>query len=383
MFWKYLLFELKLLLSNRKNWLLGIVLLLFSPLYFLIYSQAEPETLQGKKKNEAAVFETIFFQFSDALRETPEGEEIYNNLTKQVSLINMQRFFLTRSEDDQYIDNGLKLNELRLQMHESGNKGIPPYLVVPKEEIFKEDALLRYNKKHQLPLQPDPFVASNYLPVALNAMSGLIYCLFVLIAGSGMLAHEQQNRSVVSGFPISFMKKINGKVGIHFIQIFLFLILGLLLGGIYVSQKTASGNFASPVLLFQNGDFVAVSTIHYLAYMLIALVLITLLLLYGTALLNLLIRNVYATVLILVGVFFLPDLLITTGIEMTWLHPIKYIDIGAVLTGELAEKFGNSKLDYKHAFVWLIALNLIALSILYGRNKLRHIRKADTSIKSF
>ncbi len=71
----------------------------------------------------------------------------------------------------------------------------------------------------------------------------------------------------------------------------------------------------------------------------------------------------------------------TTGIEMTWLHPIKYIDIGAVFTGNLAEKFGNSKLDYKHAFIWLIVLNLIALAILYGRNKLRHIRKADTSMQ--
>ncbi len=50
MFWKYLLFELKLLLSNRKNWLLGIVLLLFFPLYYLIYSQAEPETTEGERR---------------------------------------------------------------------------------------------------------------------------------------------------------------------------------------------------------------------------------------------------------------------------------------------------------------------------------------------
>lgn len=381
MFWKYLLFELKLLLSNRKNWLLGLALLLYFPLYFLIYSQTEFETLKEKKKEEAAGFDTIFFNFPDTLRETPEGKEIYNNFTEQVSLINMQRFFLTRSEDDQYIDNGLRLNELRLHIHGIGNKGVPSHLVVPKVEIFKEDALLSYNKKHQLPLQPDPFVASNYMPVALNEISGLIFCLFILIAGSGMLAHEQQNRSVVSGFPISVMKKINGKVFIYFIQIYLFLIFGLLLGGIYVSQKTGIGDFTSPVLLFQNGDFIAVSTIRYLAYMLVALALITLLLLYGTALLNLLIKNVYATVLILIVVFFLPDLLLTTGIKTTLLHPIKYIEIGAVFSGNLAEGFGNDKLDYKHAFVWLIALNLIVLAILYGRNKLMHMRKADTSIK--
>lgn len=207
MFWKYVLFELKLLLSNRKNWLLCIVILLFFPLYFSVYSQTELETLRDKKIKESEAFETIFYQFSEALRETPEGKEIYNNFTEQVSLINMQRFYLRRGEDVHYIDNGLRVNELRLQMHERGNKGIPSYLVVPKEEIFKEDALLRYNKEHHLPLQPDPFVASNYLPAALNTISGLIFCIIVLVAGSGMLAHEQQNQSVVTGFPISFMKK--------------------------------------------------------------------------------------------------------------------------------------------------------------------------------
>ena len=380
MFWKYVLFELKLLLSNRKNWLLGIIVLLFFPLYFSVYSQTEAETLSEKKLKESEKFTTTFFQFPDAFRETPEGKEIYDNLTEQLSLINMQRYYVRIREDVHYVDNGLRLNELRLQMHERGNKGISQYLVVPKEEIFKEEALLRYNKEHQLPLQPDPFVASNYLPVAMNTISGLFFCLFVLIAGSGMLVHEQQNRSVVSGFPISFMKKINGKVSIHFIQIFLFLILGISLGGIYVAKKAAIGNFATPVLLFQNGDFVAVSTGTYLVYMLIALALITLLLLYGTALLNLLTRNMYATVLILLVVFFLPDLLVTAGIEMTWLHPIKYIDIGAVLSGNLAAEFGNSKLDYKHAFPWLIALNLIVLVILYGKNKLTYIRKVPIKL---
>ena len=65
---------------------------------------------------------------------------------------------------------------------------------------------------------------------------------------------------------------------------------------------------------------------------------------------------------------------------MTWLHPIKYIDIGAVLSGNLAVEFGNSKLDFKHAFVWLVALNLIVLVILYGKNKLTYIRKSTYQI---
>lgn len=154
------------------------------------------------------------------------------------------------------------------------------------------------------------------------------------------------------------------------------------MGGIYVAQKTDIGNFISPVLLFQDGHFVAVSTARYLTYLLIALALITSFLLYATVLLNLLIKNVYATVLILIVVFFLPDLLVLTGVEVTWIHPIKYIDIASVLTGDLAGEFGNNKLDYNDAFVWLLVQNLIVVAILYGRNKLVHIRKANTSIKS-
>ncbi|GEN82902.1 hypothetical protein SLU01_12140 [Sporosarcina luteola] len=381
MFWKYLLFETKLLLQNRKNWLLGIALILFFPLYYSQYSQIDIKDMQKLKNEEAQHFHTVFYAFPEELRETAEGEAVYTNLTEQSSLINMQRFYLWKKEDyDKYIEDGIKLNELRLELHELGNKGIHPNYVIPKDVIQKEMAILRYNKVHKLPLVPDPFVASNYLPVALNMISGLLFCLFVLIIGSSMLLNDQQHRSVVGGFPISFMPKVSAKVAIHLVQVLLFLGLGVLIGGYYVAQKTEWGNFIAPVLIYQDMDFVAVSTIRYITYMFIAFALIALFLLLVFVLINVVTKNLYATILTMIVILLLPDLISVAGMKFNWLYPLKFIDISSVLSGEAALEFGNEKMDFKHSYSWLVGLNLIAAAILYGRNKLLYIRKGGSSI---
>ncbi|MCM3711220.1 hypothetical protein [Sporosarcina luteola] len=382
MFWKYLLFESKLLLHNRKNWLLGIGLILFFPLYYSQYSQIDIKDMQKLKNEEAQHFHTVFNAFPEELRETVEGEAIYYNLTQQSSMINMQRFYLWKKDDyDKYIEDGLKLNELRLELHELGNKGIHPNYVIPKDVIQKELAILRYYKIHKLPLVPNPFVASNYLPIALNMISGLLFCLFVLIIGSSMLLNDQQHRSVVGGFPISFMQKVSGKVAIHLVQVQLFLVLGVLIGGYYVAQKTEWGNFMTPVLIYREMDFVAVSTFRYVTYMFIAFALIALFLLLVFVLINVVTKNLYATILSMIVILLLPDLISVAGLKFNWLYPLKFLDISSVLNGTAAMEFGNDKLDFKHSYSWLVGLNLLAAAVLYGRNKLLYIRRGEVALK--
>lgn len=383
MFWKYLLFETKLLLHNRKNWLLGIGLILFFPLYYSQYSQIDIKDMQKLKNEEAQHFHTVFNAFPEELREKAEGEAIYFNLTQQASLINMQRFYLWKKDDyEKYIEDGIKLNELRLELHELGNKGIHPNYVIPKDVIQKEMAILRYNKVHKLPLVLDPFVASNYLPAALNMISGLLFCLFVLLIGSSMLLNDQNHRSVVGGFPISFMQKVSGKVAIHLFQVLLFLALGVLIGGYYVAQKTDWGNFITPVLIYQDMDFIAVSTVRYITYMFIAFALIALFLLLVFVLINVVTKNLYATILMMLVILLLPDLISVAGMKFNWLYPLKFIDISSVLNGDAALEYGNEKLDFKHSFSWLVGLNLIAAAILYGRNKLLYIRNGKVALKT-
>ncbi|MDN4606891.1 hypothetical protein [Sporosarcina highlanderae] len=383
MFWKYLLFETKLLLHNRKNWLLGLAIIVFFPLYYSSYSLTDIKDLQRKKNDEAQQFHTVFNAFPEELRETTEGLAAYNNLTKQSSLLNMQRFYLWKKADyDKYIDDGIKLSELKLELHALGNIGVHPKYVIPKEEIQKEMALLHYYKDHELPIIPNPFAASNYLPVALKLISGLVFCLFILISGSSMLIIDQHNQSVVSGFPVSFMKKVTSKIAIHFVQAMLFLLVGVIVGAYYVAGKTEWGSFVTPVLVYQDADFIAVSTIRYILYMFIAFALIAIFLYLAFILINVLTKNLYATILILLIILLAPDLLSVAGVESNLLYPLKFIDIGSVLSGEAAMEFGIKNLDFKHSYSWLIGLNLIAITILYLRNMLLYIRRGEFALKA-
>src|SRR5690606_5098994 len=127
---------------------------------------------------------------------------------------------------------------LRLDLHQRGNKGIHRDHIVPVDEILKENALYQYHKEHGLSLVQDPLKASNYIPVALNVISGTLFCVFVLLAGSSMLLNEQNHRTVMFGFPISFMQKVISKISVVFIQIMLFLCASILIGSYYVAEKT-------------------------------------------------------------------------------------------------------------------------------------------------
>ncbi|GKV54779.1 hypothetical protein NCCP2222_07260 [Sporosarcina sp. NCCP-2222] len=379
MIWKYIQFEGKLLLRNKLNWLLGVAFILFFPLYFIQYSDSDVESLRDKKSAESLEYNTIFNFFPEEMRDTPEGQEIYNNLTEQSSMISKQRFSLWKKADyEEYIEGGLRLNELRLRLHELGNKGVHPEFVVPKEEIMKEDALLRYYQKNQLPLEADPFTTSNYLPVALEKVNGLLFVLFVLFMGGNMLLHDQQKRTVMGIFPISFMQRVFVKTGLHFVQVLVFLLAGLLIGGWVVAAQTAWGDFKSPLLLFQNGDYVAVSTSRYILYMVVAMALLALLLLFASILVNVITKNMYATVLLILVVFLAPMLLHFAGINASLLQPLSVMDISQVLTGDVATQYGKDTMDYKWALIWLCVLNMALIAVLFGGNRVVYMKKHAT-----
>lgn len=376
MFWKYTLFEAKLLLQNRKNWFVAIFLLLFYLIYFMYPNQEEPIPLKEQKSMEARQMNAMFDHIQDQRKDIPEIGEVYDILTKQSSIINFQVYYLGMGHDsEQYIENGLELNQLRLKVHELGNKGLPSHLIKSKEDILKDDALLRYIKENQLPIETNSFVTNFYFVNALKTMSGILFLCIVLISGSELLVFEQRHRTVVKGFPISFMKKIHSKVVVHFLFIYTFLLIGFFAGIVYAGKKLNAGDFSFPILIYRDSNYIAVPTVEYLVYMFIGLAVATILVLYFSILLNMLFKNAFANILVGLGVFLLPDLLGASGINATFIQPIKYIDLVNVLSGDLATKLGNSQLDFSYALLWLAGMTLLMIGIVYSINKYTYYRK--------
>lgn len=375
MFWKYTRFETKLLLKNRKSWFVAVFLLFFFMLFFMYYSQETPVPLDKKKAIERdtsyAVFEYLDLQRHDL----PEVAEVYNYHTQIQSLLGMQTWFIGNGDDsEQYIENGLEINSLRLEVHELGNKGIPEHLIVPREEILKEDALLHYIKDNNLPIESDSFATNHYISNVLTMFSGLLFLVIVLISGNEMLVYEQRHQSVLRGFPLSFMQKVTSKVMIHFVYLYTFLLLGFTLGSTYVAKKFDAGEFSFPVLIYKNEDYIAISTGQYLVYIFLGLALATILILLLSILLNMLFRNAFANILIGLGIFLLPDIAMAAGFKATFLHPIKYIDIFKVLSGDLAIELGNSSIDYWNAMTTLGIITVLFIGVIYGINKFTYHR---------
>lgn len=378
MFWKYTIFELKLIMRNRKNWLLGIVLILFFPFYFLYFNQTEPESLKERKEYEESLYDPIFYQFAEIYQETPEGEEVYDNLLEQASLVRMQNYYLSLGgkSDEEYITTGLELNELRLRVHELNNVGIAEHLIIPEEDVLRENTLLKYIQEHDLPLQPNPFVASNFLTVVIMAFSGILFFLFILMSSNEILTKEQNHQTVVSGFPINFMTKVNSKVFVYFIYLLFFLCLGLIAGTTYAANKSHLGDFSYPTLIYKGGDYVAISVTQYLIYSLLLMSLIIIFVLYLSVLLNMLFKNAYLNIVVGLSIFFIPALLKIIGINQAIVTPIKLLDFANVLSGKIAVELGNAKIQFSYAVIWLLILIGIVYSIIFFINKLSY-KKAN------
>ncbi|WP_040287711.1 hypothetical protein [Sporosarcina koreensis] len=374
----YLLFELNMLAHNRKNWLLGLALVLFFPIYFGHYSQQQIETVQDQKNEEAGLFETIFKAFPEELRESEEGQMIYDNLTEQASLINMQRFYLWDEEENSkaYIEDGLRLTELRLQLYDAGNKGMPEELIMTEEEIRQETALLTYQQQHDVPIIADPLAASAFIPAALDRISGAPFGLFVLLIGSSMMLHDRANRSVMEGLPVSSSQRMLTKLGVHLALITLFLAAGIGAGALYAGLKTGWGDFLSPLLLYDGGEFRAVSSVSYIVLQSLSFLLISLLLLAAFALLQEFTENTYAAVLIILFFILLPSILSTAGLQAGWLRPLVMLDSASVMNGIAAERYASRQLDIRHAFFWYAGLTAILLGTAAIVNRLRYRQPA-------
>src|SRR5690625_2350535 len=148
MFRKYFLFETKLMVKNRKNLFLGALLVLFFPIFFFYYSDTEVETIESEKRSEQENINAILDSFPLSQEETAEGAEIHEIYLEQSSLVNYQLYYLAfvglDETNEEYIENGLRLNELRLRVHELENQGVPPYYIIPEEEILQSNAFLQF-----------------------------------------------------------------------------------------------------------------------------------------------------------------------------------------------------------------------------------------------
>ena len=371
MFYRYSKFELKILLLNRKQLFLGLLLILFFPIYFQLYLNTDPPTLLSQKSEESEAQSIIVNTLPLDLRDTEEGMEIFDNYTEQLSIVKMQIYYLSNDygrETSEYITEGLRLNDLRLKMHEQDNPHVSSNLTIPREEIDKENEYLTYLQDHNIQEEDNPFVTSQFMMTAMNMLSGIFLFAIILLICSDIMVYENDHQSVLRGMPVTFGTKALSKVALYFTFITGSLILGVLLGTLRSGLKEGFGNFSYPTLIYTKDGFLAVSIMEYSLYVLLGMVIAVFMTVLLSLLLNVFVTNMYGVALAGFGLFFLPDLLYLLGIKAKLLFPIKYIDVTGILSGDLALQFGDSGIHYWNSVFGMLVFSIVITLVLYVYN---------------
>ncbi len=317
----------------------------------------------------------FFYHLDQKRHDMPEVAEVYDYHTQIQSLLGMQVWNIGSGKDgEQYVEDGLEINQLRLKVHELGNEGIPDYLIIPEEEILKENALLEYIKQNDLPIDSESFMTNNYFADAFAMVSGLVFLVIMLISGNELLVYELKHQSVMRGLPLAFMRKVTSKIMVYGIFIYLLLLLGFSIGSLYLSSKMEGNEFSFPILIYQNEEYTAISASQYLLYLFLGMALVIILLLLLSILLNMLFKNAFANILVGLGIYLLPDIAMAAGFNWNFLHPVKFIDMSKVLSGELAVELENSFIDYWNAMAVLGGLSLLLIGVIYAINKINYQR---------
>lgn len=383
MFWRYMLFEGKLALNNRKNWIIALFFLVIFTLLFMYTSQEnEPESLYDQKVAEAEDIKSAFYYMDDVRFDDDDAAEVYDIITEESSLINFQKWYIgSGGEPDEFIENGLELNKLRLKAYELGNAGLPSHLVIPKKEILQEDALMKYIKANDLPLESESFITSFYIEEGFKAMSGLLFFIVVLIAGSEMLTFEQRHESIYNGFPIPFIQRVATKVFIQFVYIYLFFIAGFFIGLEYLKRKLELFDYHFPILIYVNGDYEAISVLRYTLYMLIAFSLVTIITLLIAILFNMVLKHTFATILAGLGIFMIPYLIILAGWKVPILSSIIYLDFANVMAGDASENLRYTSIDFVNGYIWMTVVIFLLSAVIYVLRKSSYFGRKNQKIK--
>ncbi|TFB14123.1 hypothetical protein E3U55_14510 [Filobacillus milosensis] len=369
MLWKYMLFELKVLMTNKKHLFIALILVLFFPLFFIQQSTTLTETLKEEKYEMRGIYDSIINQLPDMEEDTEKGRQVHESVLRQLRHVGMQIWYINRDREA-YIEEGYKLIEEKRFVHELDNENIPEHFIFPKSEITKDYKRLEYIDQNGLPVEQKNQTTSAFLVTALSTLAGLLFSVAILISGNEILTFEKEHSTVMSGLPIDFFKKILVKISIHCSYIMLALTLGIGVGGLIAYVKNGLGYFNYPIIYYNNGSYEAIPNYQFLLLMFLGLAALTLLLLVFSVVLNLLFNHAFANLLIGLSILLLPELFASKLIELPFLQPLTYIHLDDIFTGEFSTQLNQPQLDYWNAILWFVGLSFGLLIIIYFIRKL-------------
>lgn len=317
---------------TEKKTIFAILAIAIFSLTLSIYSyQTELGNPIVQKSNEALMVKAALnkFEVVDATEDGP-GSPLYKNVVQQDAAFTRQGMSLKTDRPELYVDSALELTQLRKDAF-TMNEYEKIADIMP-EMIENELDYYYYSYISQLETPP-PFANYTYTEFLMYLLGfvGAFWFLVVAVYSSNIMIEDFNHMTLIKGYPISFDRYVLAKVFVAWSITCLFMVT-LILFSLPYGFLGKWGSLSSVIAVW-NGEVQMAAVLSYTGFAIGYMLLLSLVAIVSSVILNVLVRNVYITIFIQLGLVALPIMFPRSATLVPW-YPYHYINFPALLRGQ-------------------------------------------------
>lgn len=317
--------------TDKKTLFALVAIALFSlAISFYAYQTELGNPLEQKSNESLAVNAALNkFQVVDATESGP-GSPLYKNIVQQDQAFTRQAMSLKMSRPELYVEYSLLLTQLRkdaflMDGYETVAATLPGLIENERDYYY-------YSYLSELETYPEfaPYTYTEFLLYLLGFV-GAFWFLVVAVYSSNIMIEDFRHTTMIKGYPIGFDRYVLAKVLVTWGVTCLFLVT-LLLFSLPYGFLQEWGNLSSVIAVW-NREIELHMVLSYSAFAIGYMLLLSLVAIVSSVILNVLVRNVYITVFVQLGLVALPIMFERLATLVPW-YPYHYVNFPALLRGE-------------------------------------------------
>lgn len=367
------------IVRNRKIRVLSILFLTFFASFSLLYRQQELTFPYYEMREEYQDEQQIYRLIPPQHFEGELGHEVQQRLGSNSVSLGVQRYLLKEEDGNtfnelidlpNYIEVGQQLAENNLFLYEATDFGSYDLLVneylPPEDMIYEQIRFFDALEESGLDIEWNYFSSAQILKEEMNFLTGvLLFLMLAILAGDHFTKDHQKHWSVTHGLPVSWKQTWRANSSILFLLFWAVVLVGSGISYLIGTILDTSGSLHYPTALYFEGGVQYIPMWQYLIIALILSILLSYILLLLTTGLSWFIRNSYLTILLVSGLYLVPQIWQIIPAFSSW-QPSLYLNLNNVLNGTMASLTDlNGVVWWKAGLVYL--LMIVILEIVFNQ----------------
>lgn len=336
--------NLKKILRDTKTRVLLIGLFLFIGSYSYFYQQGEFPSLSNAYVSESHTYLQTYNALGVEVLSTEQGQEIDRRLARNQTISGMLAFIADQDQGNtvadlenvvgDFVEQSRELNENILYFYDQTD--FEQYdtlvrLLPPREHAIEQFRLFAYMEARDIQFDADQRSPGMAMYQLIQLLSGVFIIVIAVVIGADSFTRDQENNwSITQGLPITWQSQWRNRTHIHWSLLWLVILLGIGVSFVVsmIGSERLSLDMAVP--LYQGENVAYVNVLQYVVIVLILIMMLSYLALKLSIGVSFIFRNIYLTVAVVLGVFFIPYAFFVIP-PMSDLNPLLYLQISPVL----------------------------------------------------